>query len=112
MCSARVHSGRNAGWRARRAEARPVPPRTGGWGFGEVQSREPPAAVRVAERRCGAQERGFTCVSKERGRERTRRGKERKRGKREKEIRLADGEKGKSGSSIEQRRPKGLGTGG
>lgn len=58
----------------------------------------------------GAQERGFTCVSKERGRERTRRSKERKRGKKEKEIRLADGEKGKSGSPIEQRRPKGLGT--
>lgn len=52
LCSARVHSGRNAGWRAQRAEATPVPPRTGGWGFGAVQSREPPAAVRVAERRC------------------------------------------------------------
>ena len=58
----------------------------------------------------GAQGSGFRCVSEERGRERTRRSKERKRGKKEKEIRLADGEKGKSGSSIEQRRPEGLGT--
>lgn len=58
----------------------------------------------------GAQGSGFRCVSEERGRERTRRSKERKRGKKEKETRLADGEKGKSGSSIEQRRPEGLGT--
>lgn len=41
-----------------------------------------------------------------RGQEGARKGRE----ERKKEIRLTDGEKGRSGSSLEQRRPEGLGT--
>ena len=66
-------AGRRAGWRARRAEARPVTAGPGGWGFGAVSAREPPAAVRVAaprRRGAGAQERVSRSGSEEReGRE-------------------------------------------